>query len=58
MTCKLYCANDEVQCQLGIFRNRKKAEEFWKAIRVPLTEKLGHIKPIYVETGKGRKNNG
>ena len=54
MATKLYVTTGECCIELGTFRNRQKAEEFWKAVRYPMTEKLGHIKPVYVETRRGR----
>lgn len=58
MACKLYYKHGKSTFQLGTFRNRQKAEEFWYFIHERLYDKLGHVEPIYVETGKGRKNNG
>lgn len=55
MACRLYYTSGGASFQLGTFRNRAKAEEFWYFIREALTDKLGHVEPVYVETGKGRK---
>lgn len=53
--CNLYYKYGRSEYRLGTFRNRQKAEEFWNAIQPMLEAKLGtDLKPIYVETGKGR----
>lgn len=50
MACKLYYKYGPCTFQLGTFRNRKKAEEFWYFIREALMDKLGSgLEPIYVE---------
>ena len=55
MACKLFYQYGAVSYPLGTFRSREKAEEFWTAIKPQLEDKLGNqLKPIYVETGKGR----
>jgi len=55
MACKLYYKHGQGSCLIGTFRNRQKAEEFWKAIYPSLVMKISsYIEPIYVETGKGK----
>ena len=54
MACKLYYQHCGISFLLGTFRNRQKAEEFWYFIHERLTDKLGYVEPIYVETTKGR----
>lgn len=55
MACKLYYQYGNITFYLGTFRNRKKAEWYWGAIKVSLEDKLGtDLTPVYVETGKGR----
>ena len=55
MACKLYYKYGSNSYQLGTFRNREKAENFWTAVKELLEAKLGTgLEPIYVETGKGR----
>lgn len=55
MACKLYYQYGTTSFQLGTFQNKAKAEFFWAAIRAALEARLGSdLKPIYVETGKGR----
>ena len=55
MACKLYYTSGGASFQLGTFRNRQKAEQFWNFIKEALTDKLGLVEPVYVETGKGRR---
>ena len=55
MACKLYYTSGRASFQLGTFRNRQKAEQFWNFIKEALTDKLGLVEPVYVETGKGRR---
>lgn len=53
--CYLYYEANGIQEKIALFRNRAKAEEFWQAIGPALERKMGtKLKPIYVETGKGR----
>lgn len=55
MACKLYCKYDQGSSYVGSFRNREKAEDFWKSVKTALAAKVGgRIEPIYVETGKGK----
>lgn len=51
MACKLYYKYGSADYQIGTFRNRQKAEQFWIAIKPMLEAKLGtDLTPIYVET--------
>lgn len=53
--CSIYYQENGKHEHLGTFRNRAKAEEFWRAIGPALERKTGRkLEPIYVETGKGR----
>lgn len=55
MACKLYYTYGQESCLIGTFRNREKAEDFWKSVKTALAAKVGgRIEPIYVETGKGK----
>lgn len=55
MACKLYYKHGKGSCYVGTFRNRQKAEDFWKSVKNALAAKVGSsIEPIYVETGKGK----
>lgn len=55
MACKLYYTYGQESCLIGTFRNREKAEDFWKSVKLALAAKVGSsVEPIYVETGKGK----
>jgi len=55
MACKLYLKLGQDSYYIGTFRNKKKAQTFYKATEAMLKGKMGKgIEPIYVETGKGK----
>ena len=57
MACKLYIAIYGSEIRAGTFPNREKAEEFYNRNKETFRADNGQLgKPIYVETGKGKRS--